>query len=397
MSRPRVAIVSAARTPIGKFMGSLADVSAIDLGIAAARAAIERSGLPPEEIDETIFGNARQAGNGPNPGRVVSVRSGVPKESPAMTVNQACASGLKSILLGAQSIVLGEASAVLAGGTENMSRVPYLLEGLRTGWKMGHRPAVDNMYRDGFVCGLCGSIMGETAETLARDYAIPRGEQDEYAVRSQNRAEAAVRAGHFKAEIAPVTIEGRGGSRVVDQDEHIRSGATLQGMEKLPPVFSAGGTVTAGNASGITDGAAAVVLASETLVRERGLTVMAWIEASAVVGVAPEIMGIGPVPAVRKLLKESGTSLSDYDLVELNEAFAAQVLAVDRELHLDPSRLNVNGGAIALGHPIGASGARIVVTLLHEMIRRNARRGLATLCVSGGLGIAATFSRSDLK
>jgi acetyl-CoA C-acetyltransferase len=394
VSRPRVAILSAVRTPIGKFLGGLSEVSAVDLAAVASRAAIERSGLAAADIGETIFGHARQAGNAPNPARQIGARAGVPIASPAWTINQACASGLKALVAGAQAILLGDARVVLAGGVENMSRVPFLLEGLRKGWKMGHQPLVDNMYRDGFVCGLCGKIMGETAETLAEQYGIGREEQDAYALRSQQRAEAAQKAGRFEAELVTVDAPGRGGPVTVTADEHIRPGATLADMAKLPPVFSKTGTVTAGNASGITDGAAALVLASEAVVAERGLAPLAWYDASIVTGVPPEVMGIGPVPAVQKLLERTGATLADFDLVELNEAFAAQVLAVDRELGFDPERLNVNGGSIALGHPIGASGARIVVTLLHELARRGGRRGLATLCVSGGLGIAASFSRS---
>jgi len=390
---PRVAIVAAVRTPIGKFLGSLSEVSAVDLAVAAAKGAIARSGLEPSDFGESILGQARQAGSAPNPGRQVSVKAGLSFEVPASTINQACASGLRAIQLGVQSIRAGEAEAVLAGGVESMSRVPFLLEGLRKGWKMGHQPLVDNMYRDGFTCGLCGKIMGETAETLATQYDIPREEQDAYAVRSQNRAEAARKAGRFADEIIPVDVPGRGGSTRVDTDEHIRDGATAVDLARLPVVFSKTGTVTAGNASGITDGAAVLVLASEALVRRKNLDVLAWYEAGTVVGVDPQIMGIGPVPAVRALLAKTGTTLADHDLVELNEAFAAQVLAVDRELRFDPERLNVNGGSIALGHPIGASGARIVVTLLHEMRRRGVQRGLATLCVSGGLGIASTFVR----
>jgi len=393
VSRGRVAILSAVRTPIGKFLGSLSEVSAVDLASTASRAAIARSGLAPDEIGETIFGHARQAGNAPNPGRQISVKAGLSFDVPASTINQACASGLRSIQLAVQSIRAGDVEAVLAGGVESMSRVPFLLEGLRKGWKMGHQPLVDDMYRDGFTCGLCGKIMGETAETLAVQYGIPREEQDALAVRSQNRAEAAQKAGKFQDEIIPVEVPGRGGPIVIDTDEHIRHGATLADLARLPSVFSKTGTVTAGNASGITDGAAALVLASEDLVRRKKLDVLAWYEDGVIVGVDPEIMGIGPVPAVRALLPRISSTLGDFDLVELNEAFAAQVLAVDRDLKFDPDRLNVNGGSIALGHPIGASGARIVVTLLHEMRRRDARRGLATLCVSGGLGIASSFTR----
>lgn len=393
MSRGRVAILSAVRTPIGKFLGSLSEVTAVDLGATAARAAIARSGLEPVDFGETIFGQARQAGNAPNPGRQISVKAGLSFDVPASTINQACASGLRAIQLAVQSIRAGDAEAVLAGGVESMSRVPFLLEGLRKGWKMGHQPLVDDMYRDGFTCGLCGKIMGETAETLATQYGIPREEQDAWAVRSQNRAEAAQKAGLFRDEIISVDVPGRGGPTVVDTDDHIRHGAALADLARLPAVFSKTGTVTAGNASGITDGAAALVLASEDLVRRKKLEVLAWYEDGVVVGVDPEVMGIGPVPAVRALLARTGLTLADLDLVELNEAFAAQVLAVDRDLKFDTDRLNVNGGSIALGHPIGASGARIVVTLLHEMRRRDVRRGLATLCVSGGLGIASSFER----
>lgn len=395
MSEMRVAVLSAARTPIGKFLGGLSDVTAVELGVAAARAAIERSGLAGAEIQETLFGNARQAGNAPNPARQIAVRAGVPLESPAATINQACGSSLKALLLGAQAIRLGDAAAVLVGGTENMSRVPFLLEGLRKGWKMGHQAVVDGMYRDGFTCPLCDQVMGETAETLARQYEIPREEQDAFAVRSQNRAEAARLAGRFAAEIVPVDAPAGRGTVRIEIDEHVRCGATLADAARLPPVFSRSGTITAGNACGMTDGAAALVLASEALVREKGLSPLAWFEAGTVAGVDPAVMGIGPVPAVRRLLAARKLNLGDIDLIELNEAFAAQVLAVDRELSLDPERLNVNGGAIALGHPIGATGARIVVTLLHELKRREARRGMATLCVSGGLGVAATFLRGE--
>lgn len=395
MSEMRVAVLSAVRTPIGRFLGGLSDVSAVTLGVAAARASIERSGLEPRDIDETMFGNARQAGNAPNPARQVAVGAGIPVESPATTINQACGSGLQSLLLGARSIRLGEANAVLVGGTENMSRVPFLLEGLRKGWKMGHQPVTDAMYRDGFVCALCGQVMGETAETLARQYGISREEQDAFAVRSQNRAEAARLAGRFADEIVPVEAPAGRGTTRIDLDEHVRCGATLADVARLPPVFSKTGTITAGNACGMTDGAAALLLASEALVRERGLEPLAWFEAGTVAGVDPAVMGVGPVPAVRRLLSARGLNLPEIDLIELNEAFAAQVLAVDRELGFDPERLNVNGGAIALGHPIGASGARIAVTLLHELRRRGARRGLATLCVSGGLGVAASFVRGS--
>ena len=310
--------------------------------------------------------------------RQVQVRSDIPHERPAFTVNQACGSGLQSILIGAERIARGRARAVLAGGAENMTRVPYYLERARLGYRMGHAPVVDGMYRDGFLDPICGMIMGETAEKLADLHSIPRDEQDAYALESQRRAGAALRAKRFAAELAPVEVKGRRGeSRIVDTDEHPRPDTTPEELAKLPPVFRKDGTVTAGNASGITDGAASLVLAGESLVRERGLQPLAWLGESEVVGVDPSIMGIGPVPATRALLARTRRSLADYELIELNEAFAAQVLACDRELGLDRSRLNVNGGAIALGHPIGCTGARIVVTLVHEMVRRGAGLGLA--------------------
>jgi len=391
--KPRVAVVTAKRTPIGKFLGGLAGLTAVDLGVVAAGAVLEEAGVPPGEVDETIFGHGRQAGSGPNPGRQVSFRVGIPVESPAYTVNQACASGLQTLLLARQRILLGEASVVLTGGMESMSQVPYFLPRARTGYRMGHAPLVDGMYKDGFDCPLAEEVMGATAETLADRYHITRQEQDEYAARSQNRAEAARAAGRFEDEIVPVTVETRKGAVVVAADEHPRDGVTPASVARLPTVFRKDGTVTAGNSSGITDGAAAALVMSEEAVRERGLTPLAWLEDGVVRGVDPHVMGIGPVPAVRVLEVRTGRALGDYDLVELNEAFAAQVLAVDRDLGFDHERLNVNGGAIALGHPIGASGARVVATLLHELRRRGGRTGLATLCVSGGMGIAASFVR----
>jgi acetyl-CoA C-acetyltransferase len=390
----RVAILSAVRTPIAKFLGSYADVTAADLGVAATRAALDRASLPADAVDELIYGCARQAGGGPNMGRQVAVRSGLPNERPAFTVNQACGSGLQSILLGAERIRAGRARVVLAGGAENMTRVPYYLDRARLGYRLGNSPLVDGMYRDGFVDPICGLVMGETAEKLADLYTIPRREQDEYALESQRRAGEAIRAGRFDAELTPVTVAGRRGeTRTVTADEHPRPDTTMEELAALPPVFRKDGSVSAGNASGITDGAASLVLAAESVARERGRTPLAWVGEAEVVGVDPSIMGIGPVPATRALLARQGRGLPDYDLVELNEAFAAQVLACDRELHFDRSRLNVNGGAIALGHPIGCTGARIVTTLVHEMIRRGCSLGLATLCVSGGLGLAVEVER----
>ncbi|HTO87849.1 MAG TPA: acetyl-CoA C-acetyltransferase [Thermoanaerobaculia bacterium] len=389
-----VFVLSAARTPIGKFGGSFASLSAADLGEVAARAAIERSGLPATAIDETIFGHARQAGGGPNTARQVSRRAGVPESVPAFTVNKACASSLKAITLGALSIAAGENDLVLAGGTECMSATPYLLPRARFGHRMGHAELVDAMYRDGFLCPLCGQLMGETAETLAREYSIRREEQDAYAVESQRRAAEAIESGRFREEIAPVEIAGKKGSVRVERDEHPRPDSTLEALRRLPPVFDPqNGTVHAGNSSGITDGAAALVLASEEEVQKSGGRPLARIAAWTSAGVDPARMGIGPVPAVRAVLQKAGKSLSDVELIELNEAFAAQVIACVRELRLDLTRVNVNGGAIALGHPIGATGARMTATLLHEMKRREAKRGLATLCVSGGMGMAVLFER----
>jgi acetyl-CoA C-acetyltransferase len=383
-----VYILSAVRTPIGKFGGSLASQTAADLGTIAAKAALDRAGIQPQQVEETIFGNGRQAGGGPNPARQISVRAGVPNEVPAYTVNKACASGIKTITLGAQEIAVGNLDCVLAGGTESMSRLPYYLDGARWGYRLGHQELVDGMYRDGFFCPLAKLVMGETAELLAQQYKIPREEQDQYALVSQQRAAAAQSSGRFDAEIVPVTIEGKKGSTVFSRDEHLFLEATLEKMAKLPPVFSKTGTITAANSSGITDGAAAVVLASENFVKQNNLKPLARVMAATSAGVDPRTMGIGPVPAIHKLEKKHGLKLADFDLVELNEAFAAQVLACDRELHFDRDKLNVNGGAIALGHPIGCTGTRITVTLLHEMLKRKARRGLATLCVSGGLGMA---------
>jgi len=383
-----VYILSAVRTPIGKFGGSLASMSAADMGVAAAQAAIDRAGVRPGQIEETIFGNARQAGGGPNPARQISIRSGVPQEAPAYTVNKACGSGLKTIALGYQEIAIGNLDCVLAGGTESMSRLPYYLDGARWGYRLGNQELVDGMYRDGFFCPLAKMLMGETAEILAEQYKITREEQDEYAVRSQTRAAAAIDGKRFDNELVPVTLESKKGPHTFSRDEHLFLGATMEKLAKLSPVFSKTGTITAGNSSGITDGAAAIVLGSEDFARENNLKPLARILAVTSAGVDPRIMGIGPVPALRKMEQKHQLRLADFDLVELNEAFAAQVLACDRELHFDPQKTNVNGGAIALGHPIGCTGTRITVTLLHEMLKRKAKRGVATLCVSGGLGMA---------
>ena len=383
-----VYILSAVRTPIGKFGGSLASLTSADLGVIAAQATMERAGVEPAQIDETIFGSARQAGGGPNPARQISVRSGVPREVSAYTVNKACASGMKAIALSFQEIANGNMECALAGGTESMSRVPYLLTNARWGYRLGSSEVVDGMYQDGFNCPLAGMVMGATAEILAEQYKVTREEQDEFALASQNRAAAAQASGRFNDEIVPVTIEGKKGVTVFSQDEHLFSGATLEKLAKLAPVFSKTGTITAGNSSGITDGAAAIVVASEEFVNRNNLKPLARILGATSAGVDPKTMGIGPVPAVHKLEQKLGLKLGDFDLVELNEAFAAQVLACDRELHFNRDKLNVNGGAIALGHPIGCTGARITVTLLHELLKRKSHRGLATLCVSGGMGMA---------
>jgi acetyl-CoA C-acetyltransferase len=382
-----VYILSAVRTPIGKFGGSLASLTAVDMGVVAAKAAIERAGIQPEQIEETIFGNARQAGGGPNPARQISIRSGVPQEVPAFTVNKACASGIKSIALAYQAILLGDSSCILAGGTESMSRLPYYLEA-RWGFRLGNQELVDGMYRDGFFCPMAKMVMGETAEVLADQYKISREEQDEFALVSQTRAARAIAAGRFDDEIVPVIIESKKGTTVFSWDEHPFADASMEKLAKLSPVFSRTGTVTAGNSSGITDGAAAMVVASEHFVKKNNLKPLARIAAVTSAGVDPRTMGIGPVPALQKLEQKHNLHLHDFGLIELNEAFAAQVLACDRELNFNRDKLNVNGGAIALGHPIGCTGTRITVTLLHEMMKRNTKRGVATLCVSGGLGMA---------
>jgi acetyl-CoA C-acetyltransferase len=393
-----VFIVGAARTPIGKYGGALRNVHPAELGAAAARAAIERAHLAPDAIDEVLIGHGRQAGSGPNPARQVGKRAGVPDRVPAQTINKACASSLQTIATGAQSILLGESGIVLAGGIESMSRMPYLIdsEDARWGHKMGNFTLVDAMYRDGFTCSVCGLIMGETVELLAREYGITREASDRYALESQLKAERAIAAGLFADQIVPVMYpDAKGKSQTLAADEHPRAGTTIESLTKLPLVFpnveGGAGIVTAGSSSGITDGGAAVVVAGEDAVKAHGLTPLVRILGWASAGVDPRRMGIGPVPAVANLLQKTGLSLDDFDLVELNEAFAAQVLAVLKDLPISAEKLNVNGGAIALGHPIGATGTRIVVTLIYEMLRRKARRGLATLCVSGGMGMAMAF------
>jgi len=392
MDRNDIVLAGAVRTPIGKFMGGLSTVSAVDLGVVAVQALLQRSGLPASDVDQVIFGMARQAGSGPNVARQIQIRAGLPQTGTAITVNQACASGLRAIMLAANEVRAG-ARAVVAGGTESMSRIPFLLPQMRTGYRLGNAPVLDGNFQDGFNCPLAESPMGATAETLAERHEISREEQDRFALESQRKAGEAIKAGRFKDEIVPVTVAGRKGDVVIDSDEHARPETTLAELQKLPAVFKKGGSVHAGNSSGITDGAAALLVTTAGFAQDRKLPVMGRLVDATMAGVDPKIMGIGPVPATKLLLERQKLALKDIDLVELNEAFAAQVIACDRELALDPARLNVNGGAIALGHPIGCTGARIVVTLLHEMQRRGARRGVATLCVSGGMGIAALFER----
>jgi len=389
-----VYLAGAVRTPIGKFGGTLASWTAADLGVAVARESLHRAGVAADQITDSIWGCARQAGGGPNVARQITFRAGVPQTIPAATINQACGSGLKAIILAAQEIMLGRSDAVLAGGTESMSRVPYFAEGARWGARMGNAQLVDGMYRDGFSDPLSGLLMGQTAEKLARQYEISRSEQDEFALASQQKAEAAIESGRFNDEVMSLEITGKKGETTsFVKDEHCRAGTTLEHLAKLPPVFYKDGTVTAGNSSGITDGAAAVVVLSEKGIQRFGSTPQARIIDYEICGVAPEIMGIGPVPAVRALLERQKLSLSEIDLIELNEAFATQVIACDRELGFAGDRLNVNGGAIALGHPIGCTGVRITTTLLYEMQKRQARFGLATLCVSGGMGFALLLER----
>ena len=386
-------LVAAVRTPIGKFGGGLASLTAPQLGTESAKATLARSGIDPNAIDEVIFGNARQAGVGPNAARQIAIRSGLRHEVPAYTVNQACGSGLRAIMNAADQIRLGQAEVILAGGTESMSNTPYLLTRARWGYRMGNDEVIDGMYRDGFLCPLADEMMGSTAETLAERYGITREEQDRYAVESQAKAGRAYEANRFADEIAPVRVAGRKGETVIDRDEHPRFDADLGSMAKLPPVFRKNGTVHAGNSSGVTDGASSMLVASGDAVKRHNLEPMGRIVAYAQAGVDPKIMGIGPVPATRKLLEDTGLSLDDIDLIELNEAFAAQVIACDRELHFDPAKLNVHGGAISLGHPIGATGARITTTLLHALRAHDKRYGLATLCISGGMGLSLLVER----
>ena len=393
MATPRGYLAGAVRTPIGNFGGALASSSAAHLGGVAASGALARSGVPASAVDEVVFGHARQAGNGPNLARQVVRRAGLADAVPAYTINKACASGMQAVVNAAQLVRLGEAHAVLAGGTEHMSSIPYLAMDVRWGKKLGDEPLMDAMYRDGYLCPLCDQLMGETSETLATEYAISREEQDRYAVRSNQRAARAWDEGRFAGEIVPVSVGEGKRAAVVERDEHFRGDATLDEMARLRPVFRKDGSITAGNASAITDGAAALMVLSEDAVQQHGVTPHAAVLGWTSVGVDPARMGLGPVPAVQKLLAKHALKLEQVDLIELNEAFASQVLACDRELKMDAERLNVNGGGIALGHPTGCSGARILVGLVHELARVKGRYGIATLCVSGGQGMAVLVER----
>ncbi|MBI1885924.1 MAG: acetyl-CoA C-acetyltransferase [Chloroflexi bacterium] len=383
-----VVIVGAARTPIGTFGGSLSEVPAPTLGAAAIKEALSRANVPPDQVDEVLFGNVLSAGLGMNPARQAAMGAGIPDSVPATMVNKVCGSGLKTVALAAQAIMLGDADVVVAGGMESMSGAPYLLPKARFGYRMGHAELVDSMISDGLWCVFSDCHMGGTAENVAREYEISREDQDAFSVASQKKAAKAWENGAFAEEVVPVEVQQRKGTVVVDRDEHLRPDTTLDKLAPLRPAFSPDGSVTAGNASGLNDGAAAVVVMSRKKAEETGAKPLASVRAHAAAGVPPRIMGIGPVPAVRNVLAKAGLDLGDIDLIEANEAFAAQSLAVGRELGWDWERVNVNGGAIALGHPIGASGCRILVTLLYEMKRRQAKRGLATLCIGGGQGIA---------
>jgi acetyl-CoA C-acetyltransferase len=382
-----IVIVSAARTPVGSFLGALSGLPAHELGKLAIQAAVERAGISAADVDEVILGQVLQAAAGQGPARQASVNAGIPVGSPAWSLNQLCGSGLRAVALGAQQIAAGDANIVVVGGQESMSQAPHA-QALRNGQKMGDLSFVDTMIKDGLWDAFHGYHMGQTAENIASRWQITREAQDRFAVASQNKAEAAQKAGKFDSEIVPVTIKGRKGDTVVDKDEFIRHGVTYEGISGLKPAFNKEGSVTAANASGLNDGAAALVLMTADEAKKRGLTPLARIASWANAGVEPEIMGTGPIPASKKALEKAGWTVADLDLVESNEAFAAQSLCVVSELGLDPAKVNVNGGAIAIGHPIGASGARILTTLVHEMKRSGAKKGLATLCIGGGMGVA---------
>jgi acetyl-CoA C-acetyltransferase len=387
-----VVIVSAARTPVGSFNGALSSVPAHTLGEVAIRAALDRAHVPPADVDEVIMGQVLTAGEGQNPARQAAIAAGIPIEATAWGLNQVCGSGLRAVAVGAQQIKTGDADIIVAGGQESMSLAPHVAH-LRNGQKMGNIEFIDIMIKDGLWEAFNGYHMGNTAENVARQWQITREEQDKFATHSQNKAEAAKKGGKFKDEIVPVTIKTRKGETIVSEDEYIREGAKLEDAAKLRPAFDKEGTVTAGNASGINDGAAALVLMSAAEAKKRKLKPLARIASWATAGVDPKVMGSGPIPASRKALAKAGWKIGDVDLVEANEAFAAQALAVNKDLAFDPAKVNVNGGAIAIGHPIGASGARILVTLLHEMQKRDAKKGLATLCIGGGMGIAMCVER----
>ena len=388
-----IVIVAAARTPVGSFLGGLKDVSAAVLGQVAIKEVIKRVKLDPQEVDEVIMGQVLTGGTGQNPARQAALAAGLPKEKTALTINQVCGSGLRSIALGAQSINSGDTSIVICGGQESMSQAPHCAN-LRKGQKMGNLEFIDTMIHDGIWCAINGYHMGVTAENVAKKWQITREAQDEFSVNSQNKAEKAQKDGKFKDEITPVTIEGRKGSIVVEEDEYIRHGLTIESLQKLKPAFDKEGTVTAGNASGINDGAAAVILMKVKEAEKRKLKPIVRITSWATAGVDPELMGSGPIPASKKALELAGWKIDDLDLIEANEAFAAQACAVNKELGWDLSKVNVNGGAIAIGHPIGASGTRVLITLIHEMIKRDSKKGLATLCIGGGQGIAMCLERS---
>jgi acetyl-CoA C-acetyltransferase len=387
-----VVIVSAARTPVGSFNGALSSVPAHTLGEVAIRAALDRAHVPPADVDEVIMGQVLTAGEGQNPARQAAIAAGIPIEATAWGLNQVCGSGLRAVAVGAQQIKTGDADIIVAGGQESMSLAPHVAH-LRNGQKMGNIEFIDSMIKDGLWEAFNGYHMGNTAENVARQWQITREEQDKFATHSQNKAEAAKKGGKFKDEIVPVTIKTRKGETIVSEDEYIREGAKLEDAAKLRPAFDKEGTVTAGNASGINDGAAALVLMSAAEAKKRKLKPLARIASWATAGVDPKVMGSGPIPASRKALEKAGWKVSDLDLIEANEAFAAQALAVNKDLAIDTGKVNVNGGAIAIGHPIGASGARILVTLLHEMQKRDAKKGLATLCIGGGMGIAMCVER----
>ncbi|MAP34065.1 MAG: acetyl-CoA C-acyltransferase [Rickettsiales bacterium] len=388
-----IVIVAAARTPVGSFLGGLKDVSAAFLGQVAIKEVIKRGKLDPQEVDEVIMGQVLTGGTGQNPARQAALAAGLPKEKTALTINQVCGSGLRSIALGAQSINSGDTSIVICGGQESMSQAPHCAN-LRKGQKMGNLEFIDTMIHDGIWCAINGYHMGVTAENVAKKWQITREAQDEFSVNSQNKAEKAQKDGKFKDEITPVTIEGRKGSIVVEEDEYIRHGLTIESLQKLKPAFDKEGTVTAGNASGVNDGAAAVILMKAKEAEKRKLKPIVRIASWATAGVDPELMGSGPIPASKKALELAGWKIGDLDLIEANEAFAAQACAVNKELGWDLSKVNVNGGAIAIGHPIGASGSRVLITLIHEMIKRDSKKGLATLCIGGGQGIAMCLERS---